>query len=135
MIVAHSDASYSYPIATTGYVLRDENGALLERDTQVFDTLEHDDYNSMAAELRAMVSAARAALDYDSEKIIFYTDCNPVADHIARDEAFPQVGTDLHAFKSLANRFDEYHVVWLNRSENEAHEEVERVARPLRGGA
>jgi len=119
MLYAYSDASLKYPALSLGYVIVDENKEKIDSGGKLL-SIQSETVSTLDAELKAMVSAARACCEYD-QKVVFLTDDDTLPLHIA-EEDFPSDTDDLHSFKSFAGRLKDWSVVWRPRQENRAHE-------------
>jgi hypothetical protein len=143
VIHAFSDCSLDLPVVSVGYILyRSTNGdeELLETGTRVLNADADDrqiEWSSGRAEYFSAIVAARAALDYTDEPIIFHLDNAGVVKAIKRD-TWHHEGYFPHCFRSFAHRFEDWYVRVVHRDQNEkAHRQARvglRVGREIREG-
>ena len=143
MIVAYCDCSVDLPLVSVGYVLfRSSNGdeEFLDSGVRLLNADQcprQINWTTMKAEYYAAIIATRAALDYDNSTLLLNCDSKETVRKIKQDEwnkeaYFP------HTLFSFLNRYNDWHLSNVDRSNNEAaHQQARnglRIGRDLQNG-
>lgn len=126
------DVSMDHPIVAAGYVIyrtKRSERELIETGTRVVNAEADErriEWDSMRGEYFGAIIGVRAALEYTHDVIMLNTDCESLVTHI-NERTWPKEPYFPHALFSFLPRFEDYHVRYVHRSNNEEAHEQARV--------
>jgi len=132
MLEVYTDCSYADDILSVGFVVYDTTGVgseLVTTGTRVQNTKYSDrdiDWDANRGEYYALIVGVRSVLDQTHEPLCVYTDSQAVESAIAND-GYTYEPYFQHALYSFIERFDDYSLEVIDRSDNQAAHQQARV--------
>lgn len=136
MIHVYTDASMGNSVLSCGYIItQTERGeeSLIDAGYRIMNTdaVRTDiDWCSSRGEYRALITGARAALDYTNDVIMMYSDNDAVVEDV-RGRKGRWEGYFRHALFSFLGRFRDWHITNVDRERNELAHEQARIGLKL----
>lgn len=130
MLIVHSDGCHRPDTngVGIGWVIKEwQSGGTPEQVSEGNDFIEGS-YTSVEAEYMALIRAAREAVEYATDLVIFYCDCEPVINKIYNNRELADDGKYLRSWNISKDRFDDYELLWIPREHNGVADSQARVA-------